>query len=88
MTNSSRPKFSGIEKLEFDGLNVEAHKYFYGSSLGLKSFCGGTKPYTLWISREDIINAFEMNGFVQHEVFQEKHREIKNKNLGIRNSEN
>lgn len=71
MTNTSRPKFSGQQRLQLDGIQATAHQYFYGHSLSLKSFCGGTKPYTLWLSREDILDAFAHFGMTKHQVFQE-----------------
>ena len=57
-------QFSGSEPAEYAGLQHTLHRRIYGEAgLGWKGFCGGDKPFSCWLSREDILNGLEHFGF-------------------------
>lgn len=45
------------------GFHHMLHRQEYGASLGWNGFCGGSAPYSHWMSRADIISCCEHFGF-------------------------
>lgn len=62
-------KFSKEHSFQYRDLAVKAWQFDYLTSLEWSGFCGGSAPYSLWISREDIFTLFKMNGFDKIHVF-------------------
>jgi hypothetical protein len=45
------------------GYTATLHRYDYGEGAHAASFCGGSRPHTSWMSRQDILGALEHYGF-------------------------
>jgi Protein of unknown function (DUF1698) len=56
-------KFSGALKKNYNGFDHVLHKYIYGDALNWTGFCGGSYPYSYWMSREDILACLRFFGF-------------------------
>jgi hypothetical protein len=48
---------------EYDGFRYRMHRYRYASDTRLAGFCGGTKPYSHWLPREELLRALEHLGW-------------------------
>jgi len=46
----------------------KVYKHFYLDSLNSQLFCGGSRPYSYWFGKEDLINAFRDHGFSDIEL--------------------
>lgn len=66
------PKFylSGTPN-ENNGFQCKYYRQEYQSSLQVEGFCGGSKPFSYWMSREDIISCLKFFGFNKIKVHQE-----------------
>jgi hypothetical protein len=64
---SSQPhiarKFSGGEECAFDGFRYTRYKYEYGEALQWQGFCGGPKPFSYWLERDDILGMLRRVGY-------------------------
>jgi hypothetical protein len=59
---------------EVGGFSHRLHKHSYGTATHLTGFLGGTRPYSNWISREDLLGALEHFGWRDVQVaFDEPH---------------
>ena len=48
---------------EHNGFRYRVHRYDYGLHARLAGFSGGTRPYTNWLPREDLLRALEHFGW-------------------------
>lgn len=56
--------FPSSEPAEYAGFQHTLHYRIYPKAgLGWGGFCGGDKPFSCWLSREDILNSLEYFGF-------------------------
>jgi hypothetical protein len=53
----------GTELLEYKGFQCTLHKQYYQQALGWGGFCGGMKPFSYWMEREEILNCLKYFGF-------------------------
>jgi hypothetical protein len=56
-------KFAGAIKSRYNGFDHVLHKYVYGDARNWRGFCGGTGPYSYWMSREDILDCLRFFGY-------------------------
>lgn len=56
-------RFVGSTSASRDGLSVTLHRYEYREGAQASSFCGGTRPYTHWMERDEILAALDHYGF-------------------------
>ncbi len=56
-------KFSGALKNSYNGFGHVLHKYSYGEALSSAGFCGGSRHYSYWMSRDDILACLRFFGF-------------------------
>lgn len=57
--------FTAIREAKLpDGKSVTLHRHEYGSSIFNKGFFGGNAPYSEWMTRQGILDAAKVNGFV------------------------
>ena len=56
-------KFSGSTRPNYNGFNHVLHKYVYKEALGWGGFCGGSDPYSYWMSRDGILACLDFFGF-------------------------
>lgn len=61
-------KFSGSETSEWDGFRHTLYRYEYKDALDSTGFCGGSKPYSHWMNREDILSCLKYFGFTDIEI--------------------
>lgn len=61
-------KFSGSETSEWDGFRHTLYRYEYKEALDSAGFCGGCKPYSNWMNREDILSGLKYFGFTDIEI--------------------
>jgi hypothetical protein len=62
------------ERRSYNGFEYHVHRHSYGLDTRLAGFCGGTEPYSYWLSREDILRAIEHFGWGHVETsFEEIH---------------
>jgi uncharacterized protein DUF1698 len=55
---SEHPKstrFKAPQQVEYDGFRHTLYRQEYGPSLAWGGFCGGSRPYSNWMSRDDIL---------------------------------
>jgi hypothetical protein len=58
---------------EHSGFAHHVHRHRYGLDTRLSGFCGGTRPYSHWLPREDLLGALAHFGFGNVEIaFEEK----------------
>jgi hypothetical protein len=55
-------KFSSEISLEYKGFQHTVHMQEYGQALGFSGFCGGSLPFSCWMTREDIISCLKFFG--------------------------
>jgi len=64
-------RFSTSTTASLDDFTYTLHRHNYLSALELASFCGGSAPYSQWLSRDDILRFLAVVGFddvrVSHE---------------------
>lgn len=54
---------------EFAGFKHTLHKTYYGEqTLADAGFCGGSRPYACWLSRDDLMGALKHFGFTRVDV--------------------
>jgi hypothetical protein len=58
-------KFPSSEVCSFDGLEYTRYRYEYGDALKWQGFCGGTKSFSYWLKREDILNFLRRVGYTE-----------------------
>jgi hypothetical protein len=56
-------KFSSAEDRVYGDFQYARHKYEYGDALQWKGFCGGAKPFSYWLSRDDILSMLRLVGY-------------------------
>ena len=56
-------KFAGSSEASCNGFDHRLYKYVYGDARKWGGFCGGTAPYSYWISRKDILDCLRFFGF-------------------------
>ncbi|HKR01923.1 MAG TPA: DUF1698 domain-containing protein [Pyrinomonadaceae bacterium] len=56
-------KFTAHEKSVYEGFQHTLHRHEYQSTLAQKGFCGGSAPFSHWLSREEILACLEYFGF-------------------------
>jgi hypothetical protein len=57
---------------EYDGYVHHLYRYDYRAALAWKGFCGGSRPYANWLSREDILGALRLFGLTELEIRDEQ----------------
>lgn len=55
--------FSDSKMSEYEGFRHRLHRHSYMDALEREDFCGGTAPYSFWMSREDILSCLRHFGF-------------------------
>lgn len=58
-----RGKLSGRNETEYKGFRHALFRYEYGTSFGLKRFCGGPNPHAFWMERDAILDCLRYFGF-------------------------
>jgi hypothetical protein len=53
---------------EYEGFRYHAHRHRYASDIRISGFCGGTKPYSRWLPREDLLRALSHFGWAEPEI--------------------
>jgi hypothetical protein len=61
-------KFPESMPSEYEGFQHTLYRYEYQAALDWQGFCGGTAPYSHWLSREDILKCCQHFGFHRIEV--------------------
>jgi len=56
-------KFAGSAEVSCNGFDHHLYKYVYGDARKWSGFCGGTAPYSYWMSRKDILDCLRFFGF-------------------------
>jgi len=57
-------KFPSSQQVDFKGIKHTLVRQNYGDAqLGSASFCGGSRPYSNWMNREEIIQCLQYFGF-------------------------
>jgi hypothetical protein len=56
-------KFSSVEDCVYGDFQYARHKYQYGDALEYSGFCGGAKPFSYWLSRDDILSMLRLVGY-------------------------
>jgi hypothetical protein len=56
-------KFPSSEVTSFGGFEYTRYRYEYGEALNWQGFCGGTKPFSHWLKREDILDFLRRSGY-------------------------
>jgi hypothetical protein len=56
-------RFPSSKAAQFQGFNHTLYRHEYGPALGWQGFCGGTNPYSHWLSREDLLRCLEHFGW-------------------------
>ncbi len=56
------------EPAEHEGFRHALHRNDYGKALNQHGFCGGSRPYSYWLSRDDIIGALRHFGLADIEL--------------------
>ena len=57
--------FSRTEEAVVAGFRHRLHRYEYGASPGVVSFCGGNQPHSHWLDRADLLNGMHHVGFTR-----------------------
>lgn len=55
--------FQGERRSEYAGFRHRLFRYEYWGSFGARRFCGGSRPYAHWMTREDILRCLQHFGF-------------------------
>ncbi|PDV99845.1 class I SAM-dependent methyltransferase [Candidatus Chloroploca asiatica] len=63
-----RERFQGSGEAEFAGFKHTLYRQEYQTTLNWEGFCGGSAPFSYWLSRSDIIACLEYFGFDQLEI--------------------
>ena len=63
-----RKKFSSQTNEEYDGNSYTLHWHEYQDALDWGGFCGGSKPRSAWMEREDILKCLDHFGFGNIEI--------------------
>lgn len=58
-----KSNFKKQERVDFAGFSHTLYRHEYAESLKTPGFCGGSKPYSHWLSRQDLLNCLEWAGF-------------------------
>ncbi len=61
-------KFPESKTAEWDGFQHTLYRYEYKNALDSAGFCGGSNPYSHWMSREDILSCLKYFGFTDIEI--------------------
>jgi len=64
--------FAASEKREFQGLTYEWHRYSYETAINCPRFCGGSAPFSGWLTRGSILEALAHFGFRTLEIAYEQ----------------
>lgn len=56
-------KFSATVNRNYKGFDHVLHRYEYGDALNWAGFCGGTAPYSYWMTRDAILDCLRFFGF-------------------------
>lgn len=62
------PKFPTSSSENHEGFQHTLHNYQYQAALDWKGFCGGSAPYSNWMSRSAILDCLKYFGFNRIEV--------------------
>lgn len=61
------------QAMDYEGFRHQVHRHRYSFDTRLAGFCGGTRPYSHWLQREDLLGAFAHFGWRDVEIaFEEK----------------
>jgi hypothetical protein len=67
-------RFSSSNSVEHKGFSHRLFRQDYGEALGFAGFCGGSLPFSHWMSRADILACLRFFGFKQIEIgFEDLH---------------
>ena len=70
-------RFPGSTEAMHDGFRYVLHRQNYLSALDLAGFCGGSEPFSQWLSRDDILDFLDHAGFsdvgISHELRDHPH---------------
>lgn len=57
-------KFDATPKhVDYKGMNLETYRQEYENALSWGGFCGGSAPYSYWMTKDSITSMLESNGF-------------------------
>ncbi|MBV9158728.1 MAG: class I SAM-dependent methyltransferase [Acidobacteriaceae bacterium] len=66
---SHKPKtaasFTGEDQIDYEGFSAQLFRQQYGRSFGMRRFCGGSRPHSHWMRREDILACLRHFGFTE-----------------------
>lgn len=57
-------RFGDVSTSEYAGFRHRLYRYEYGPALDWSGFCGGSRPYSNWMTKTDILSCLEHFGFV------------------------
>lgn len=61
-------KFPGSISAEYNGFKHTLYRYKYLTTLDSAGFCGGSQPFSYWMSRADILACLKYVGFNEIEI--------------------
>lgn len=67
-TNPLGSRFLAAEDHSYSGFSCHLFRQYYGSSASLGKFCGGSRPYSYWMPKDEIINCLEYFGFLKIKI--------------------
>ena len=67
-TNPLGARFLDAEEKNHSGFSCQLFRQYYGSSTSLGAFCGGSRPYSYWMPKSEIINCLKYFGFSEIKV--------------------
>jgi Protein of unknown function (DUF1698) len=57
------PRFSAASFMNYENFRHVVYQQEYGDALGYAGFCGGSRPFSSWMKREDILTCLKFFGF-------------------------
>ena len=66
--NISQERFSETLEENYHGFKHHLHRYHYNNALNWSGFCGGSNPFSMWMSRNDILACLDYFGFKRLEI--------------------
>lgn len=55
---------SNVEVIDYKGVKIEMCRQEYEGALNWPGFCGGSAPFSYWLTKESFLNILKINGFV------------------------
>ena len=64
----SKQKFSESISTNYQGFEHILHRQNYQETLNLHNFCGGIEPFSMWMSKQDILSCLTYFGFKELKI--------------------